>query len=297
ASYLVNYLLHESGPEAWRWMFYTGVLPALVYLLVLAYVPESPRHLIRIGRIPQARRILARIGGADADVTVSEIEASLRADTGRWRDLLGPRLRAPLRLSILLAILIHLCGINTIIEYAPAIFTSAGFTLDAALFSTFVVGIANFAFTLVSFWVIDRVGRRPLYIVGSAGMGLCLFCLAGAALIGQFQGMTVLVLIVAYLFFFAACIGPVFWTLLPEIFPNGLRAKALTIPVLTQWVANALVVLFFPAIFHAIGEAATFGLLAFACLLQALVAVRALPETRNRSLEDIAAGWIRPGPV
>lgn len=290
-SYLVNYLLRDTGPDAWRYMFYTGVIPALIYLAVLLLVPESPRFLIRQGKEAAARRVLERIGGAGTEAALEAVRASLRVDSGTWRDLAGAHVRAPLRLSFFLAILIHLSGINTIIEYAPTIFRSAGFTLDAALFSTFVVGIANFAFTLVSFQVIDRFGRRPLYIIGSAGMMISLICLAGAAVTGNFHGMMVLVLIVLYLFFFASCIGPVFWTLLPEIFPNGLRGKAMTVPVLTQWGANALVVLFFPAIFHALGEAVTFLLLAGACLAQLLFVIRALPETRNRTLEEISAAW------
>lgn len=291
-SYLINYAMRDMGPDAWRYMFYTGAAPAALYLVLLFCVPESPRFLVRKGRGAQALTILQRIGGG-AETQVEDIRLSLQADKGSWLDLFRCHVRRPLMISIFLAILIHLSGINTVIDYAPKIFKSAGFTLDAALLSTFVVGIANFAFTLISFWVIDRFGRRPLYFVGSIGMSLSLACLVISVLTGHFYGMTVLVLIVLYLFFFAACIGPVFWTLLPEIFPNGVRGKALTIPVLTQWVANAVVVLLFPTVFHAIGQAATFGLLATACLAQAVFTWIAVPETRNRSLEDISAQWRR----
>lgn len=292
-SYLVNYLLHDTGPDAWRYMFYSGGIPALLYLLVLTGVPESPRFLVSQGREDAARRVLARIGGAGTETALEAIRGSLRASSGAWRDLLHTDIRPPLLISLVLAVLIHLSGINTIIEYAPVIFKSAGFTMDAALFSTFVVGIANFAFTLVSFQFIDRFGRRPLYIIGSAGMLVSLLCLSASVLVGQFGGVLVLALIVLYLFFFAACIGPVFWTLLPEIFPNGVRGKAMSVPVLTQWIANAVVVLFFPALFHALGQAITFALLAAACLAQLLFVIRALPETRNRTLEEISASWSR----
>jgi SP family arabinose:H+ symporter-like MFS transporter len=141
--------------------------------------------------------------------------------------------------------------------------------------------------------VIDRFGRRPLYIAGSVGMTVALVCLATSVLTKHFFGMTVLVFLVIYLVFFASCIGPVFWILSPEIFPNGVRGKAMTVPVLTQWVANAVVVLFFPTVFHSIGQAATFGMLAAACLVQGIFAFVAVPETRNRSLEEISAQWDR----
>jgi SP family arabinose:H+ symporter-like MFS transporter len=182
-------------------------------------------------------------------------------------------------------------GINTIIDYAPAIFRSTGWKIDSALFSTFIIGLTNLAFTLVSFGTIDRYGRKPLYIAGSLGMAAALVLLTAAVLAGRFQGATVLVLILIYLAFFAACIGPVFWTLIPEIFPNHIRGTAMTVPVLTQWVANAVVVLFFPLAFHQIGKAITFGFLAAMSLAQALFACFFLPETKNKPLEEIEAFW------
>ena len=292
-SYLINYGLRGAGPDAWRFMFYTGAIPALVYFLLAFRLPESPRFLAQSGRRAEAVAVLERIGGVDAHAAADAIDASLRQGGGAWRDLWQPHVRPPLRISFVLAILIHLSGINTIIDYAPTIFRSAGFTLDAALFSTFVIGLANFAFTLISFWVIDRFGRRRLYIVGSFGMTAALVCLVVSVLTDRFYGPMVLILLVVYLLFFASCIGPVFWTLLPEIFPNSIRGRAMTVPVLTQWVANAVVVLFFPAVFHTIGQAATFGLLAAACLAQALFTLACVPETRNRSLEDMSAHWAK----
>src|SRR5581483_7076334 len=192
-----------------------------------------------------------------------------------------------------LAILIHVSGINTIIDYAPAIFRSAGWEIDAALFSTFIVGLTNFSLTIVSFWIIDRYGRRPLYIVGSLGMTVALVSLTAVVLTGQFKGIVVLLLILGYLAFFCSCIGPVFWTLVPEIFPNSIRGTAMTVPVLTQWVANALVVLFFPYAFNRIGKAVTFGFLAVMSLMQAIFTWRFVPETKNKSLEEIEAFWAR----
>jgi MFS transporter, SP family, arabinose:H+ symporter len=294
-SYLINFLLRDTGVDAWRYMFFTGVLPALLYFGVVIAAPESPRFLISQGKDAQALAILRKIGGADPKTVIESVRLSHSEDRGVWLDLAKPQNRLPITISFFLAILIHLSGINTVIDYAPQIFKSAGFTLDAALLSTFVVGLANFAFTLVSFWIIDRFGRRPLYIVGSLGMAASLLGLVAAVLTGHFSGMTVLLLIVLYLFFFASCIGPVFWTLLPEIFPNGIRGRAMTVPVLTQWVANAVVVLVFPSVFQAMGQAATFGLLAAACLAQAIFTFAAVPETKNRTLEEVSSHWMRRG--
>jgi MFS family permease len=182
--------------------------------------------------------------------------------------------------------------VNTIVDYAPAIFQSAGWNIDAALISTFLVGVTEFVFTLVAFWAIDRYGRKPLYIVGSTGMALTLTCLLAAAAAGRFHGELVLVLILTYLAFFAACVGPVFWTLVPEIFPNNVRGLAMIVPVLLQWVANAIVVLVFPFAFHQIGKAVTFGFLAVMALSQAIFTWRFVPETRNKTLEEIEDFWV-----
>jgi MFS family permease len=186
---------------------------------------------------------------------------------------------------------VHFSGINTVIDYAPTIFQSAGWKLDAALLSTFVVGLTNFTFTIVSFWTIDRFGRRPLYILGSIGMAAALAVLALAAWLNHFHGAIVLVLILAYLVCFCSCIGPVFWTLLPEIYPNRVRGTAMVVPVLTQWIANAVVVQVFPSALHRIGPTGTFGLLAAVSLAQALFTWRWVPETKQRSLEEIEQFW------
>jgi MFS family permease len=129
-------------------------------------------------------------------------------------------------------LLIHFSSVNTIVDYAPAIFQSAGWKIDGALLSTFLVGVTEFVFTLGAFWIIDRYGRKPLYILGSIGMAITLTGLLIAVAARQFHGVLVLFLILAYLAFFASSVGPVFWTLVPEIFPNDIRGLAMTVPVL-----------------------------------------------------------------
>lgn len=291
-SYCINYLLRNAGASNWRWMFITGVIPSLVFFVLLLRAPETPRFLFMAGRPHEAFAILERISGREtAEFEISEMRAANSEKSVTWRALWQPGIRRAVTVGFCLAILIHFSGINTIIDYAPTIFKSAGWKIDAALFSTFIVGLTNFAFTLISFWIIDRYGRKPLYIVGSLGMATALVVLALTVVAGRFQGATVLVLILTYLAFFASCIGPVFWTLVPEIFPNYIRGRAMTVPVLTQWIANAVVVLFFPLAFHQIGKAITFGFLASMALLQALFMWFFVPETKNKPLEEIEEFW------
>lgn len=300
-SYAINYLLRGVGPANWRWMFMTGIVPSVLFFVLLLCVPETPRYLFMAGREQQAFSILERIAGREsAEFEASEIRAGLSRKRRAWRELLRPGVRRAVLVGFCLAILIHVSGINTIIDYAPAILKSAGWKIDAALFSTLIIGVTNFAFTFVSFWVIDRYGRKPLYIVGSLGMTIALLLLLSAVLLARFQSTAILVYILAYLAFFSSCIGPVFWTLVAEIFPNDLRGTAMIVPVLTQWVANAAVVLFFPLAFNQLGKAITFAFLAVMALIQAVFTWFFVPETKNKPLEEIEEYWKRaamPAPL
>jgi SP family arabinose:H+ symporter-like MFS transporter len=292
ASYGINYLLRNVGTGNWRWMFLTGVLPSFVFFVFILLAPESPRFLVVAGRPEDAFIVLEKIGGsAIAHTQIAEITETLRIDREFKGSHLRPGVRRALIASVCLAILIQVSGINTIIDYAPTIFLSARWGIDAALASTFFVGVTELIFSLVSLWTIDRYGRKPLYIVGSFGMALCLLGLVVTIITNRFYGVPVLTLIMIYLAFFSACIGPVFWTLIPEIFPNDVRGKAMAVPVFMQWLANALVVLFFPFAFHAVGKVVTFGFLAAMCLCQGIFVMCYVPETKNKHLEEIEAYW------
>lgn len=291
-SYAINYLLRNSGPENWRWMFITGAIPAAIFFLLLLRAPETPRFLMMRGCEREAFHILERIAGrACAEAETAEIRESFLRIQGGWSHLLAPGIKRAVFVGFFLAVFIQVSGINTIIDYAPGIFKSAGWNMDAALFSTFVVGLVNLIATLASFWMIDRFGRKPLYITGSLGMCAALLTLTVISSVGAFHGWLVLGFIFAYLVCFSSCVGPVFWTLVPEIFPNSVRGIAMTVPVLTQWVANAIVVLFFPLAFHQAGKTLTFAFLGIVCLLQGLFTWRFLPETKNKTLEEVAAFW------
>lgn len=289
-SYCINYLLHDISADSWRWMFGTGVIPSVIFFGLLLRAPETPRFLLLAGRPDEARAVMERLGDSEYEMSSATEHVSA---TGRvaWKEVFQPGVRRAVFVGFWLAILIHFSGINTVIDYAPAIFLSAGWRMDVALLSTFVVGVTNFVFTLVAFWTIDRYGRRPLYIVGSLGMAAMLAALTIAVLLGHFNGPLVLVLILGYLICFCSCIGPVFWTLVPEILPTRIRGTAMIVPVLTQWVANAVVVLLFPAAFNQLGQAPTFAILGAFALAQALFTWRFVPETKNRTLEEIEEIW------
>jgi SP family arabinose:H+ symporter-like MFS transporter len=244
----------------------------------LIRAPETPRFLFKIGRKKEGLALLARIMDAkEAAIEAAEIEASLVGASDVSEPLTSGPIRRIVLISFALAVLIQVSGINTIIDYAPLVLRSAGWKIDAALFSTFIIGGINFAFTLISFWTIDRYGRKPLYTVGSLGMTAALALIIGMLAAGRFNGGIVVGLMALFIAFFASCIGPVFWTLVPEIFPNKVRGRAMVVPVVTQWVANAFVVLLFP--------------LAFNQFLQALFTLRFLPETKGKTLEEIEDYW------
>jgi len=291
-SYLINYLLHDLGDDNWRWMFLTGTIPSVLFFILLFFVPETPRFLFKKGNIEKSFMILSRISGKDqAQYIINQIEESLKTKSSGFSQLLKPEYRRMLWIGFGLAIFVQISGINTIIDYAPIILKTAGWKIDVALFSTFIIGFVNFIFTLVSLWAIDKFGRRPLYLLGSAGMTLMLTGLTIANLIGRFEGTVVLIFILAYIAFFASCIGPVFWTLVSEIYPNRIRGVAMSVPVFTQWVANALVVLFFPWMLNVAGGGLTFGFLAGMALLMFLFTMRYIPETKGKTLEEIEKWW------
>jgi SP family arabinose:H+ symporter-like MFS transporter len=289
-SYFINYLLRDL-PHNWRWMFITGVLPSVLFLALLLFVPETPRFLFKIGKEDAAFRVLKDIGGEElARRELEEIRGSFAEALKGWAELNRPGIRRALLVGFVLAVLVQLSGINAIIDYAPRILQTAGWKIDAALFSTFGLGIVNVVFTLVSVYTIDRSGRKPLYLVGSMGMTISLILLTILHGANAFTGGFVLCLCIVYLMFFSSCIGPVFWTLMSELFPNRIRGLAVSIPVFTQWFFNAIVVLLFPWMFHN-APALSWGVLALMALAQVLFTWFFVPETKGKSLEQIEHFW------
>jgi len=293
-SYAINYSLHDIGPNNWRWMFISGAIPSGAFFLLLFFIPETPRYLFLCGKRDQALNILERIGGEDnAAKEIKEIEQSIKHDFRiRFRELLKPELRKVMWVGFGLAVFVQFCGINTIVDYAPIILESAGWEIDAALFGTFGIGMVFFAFTFIAIWLIERAGRRRLYLIGSGGLTCILTTIVIMDLFGEFRGPMALLLIMGFVAFFSSCVGPVFWTLISEIFPNKIRGTAMSIPVLTQWIANAVVVAFFPWMLANTGASMTFGFLGVCSGLMFLFTYAFVPETKGKTLEQIESMWV-----
>lgn len=291
-SYIINFLLHDIGENNWRWMFASGTAPSVMFFALLFAVPRSPRWLYKMGMGEEAYRILRDIGGqVNADYEMAEIRQSLEQKSAPLRSLFRAPLRRVMLVGIVLAFFVQMTGVNTIIDYAPKVLSDTGFEIGEALYYNIGIGIINFLFTWVAIVLIDRAGRRKLYIVGSSGMLLSMVLFSIAFSIEGLDGYFILVLMFLFLAFFASCIGPVFWTLMSEIFPNRARGKAMSIAVLTNWVFNWLVVFLFPWMLGSLGGTFTYGFLALMCLLLLFFAIRYVPETKGKTLEEIEFGW------
>lgn len=291
-SYTINYGLHNIDNN-WRWMFATGIVPSVLFFVGLFFIPESPRWLFKAGRRTESLEVLTRIGGESlAKAEIVEIAESLKGDstTVSISELFRPSSRKVMIVGFFLAVLVQISGINTIVDYAPKILLAAGVEINNALLQTSLVGLINFIFTFVAILFIDKIGRRSLYLIGSLGMVITLLMLA-LSFYFKMEGIFTLICILSFIAFFASCIGPVFWTLVSEIFPNRIRGKALAFASFTQWIFNFLVVLLFPHFLASIGGAKTFLFLAVMSLLQWLFTYFYVPETKGKSLEEIEQIW------
>ena len=291
-SYTINYGLHNIDNN-WRWMFATGIVPSILFFVGLFFIPESPRWLFKAGRRTESLKVLTRIGGESlAKAEIVEIAESLKGDstTVSISELFRPSSRKVMIVGFFLAVLVQISGINTIVDYAPKILLAAGVEINNALLQTSLVGLINFIFTFVAILFIDKIGRRSLYLIGSMGMVITLLMLA-LSFYFKMEGIFTLICILSFIAFFASCIGPVFWTLVSEIFPNRIRGKALAFASFTQWIFNFLVVLFFPHFLSSIGGAKTFLFLTVMSLLQWLFTYFYVPETKGKSLEEIEQIW------
>ena len=291
-SYTINYWLHDAVNN-WRWMFATGVVPSVIFFTGLFFIPESPRWLYKAGRKEDSLKVLTRIGGESlARGEIDEIARSLDNNSApvSGGELFRPAARKVMVVGFLLAVLVQVSGINTVIDYAPKILLAAGVEIKNALLQTSLIGLINFIFTFVAILFIDKVGRRRLYLIGSMGMAVTLVMLA-VSFFMKMEGFFTLVCIILFISFFSSCIGPVFWTLISEIYPNRIRGKALAFASFTQWIFNFLVVLLFPHFLASVGGTATFLFLALMSLLQWLFTYMYVPETKGKSLEEIEHLW------
>ena len=293
------------GLAAWRWMFLAATLPALVYGTLVLGVPESPRYLVAKGRLAEAKDVLRKVLDMRSDTALDsklhDIEQSLRSEhPPRLSDLRGKAagLLPVVWIGILLSIFQQFVGINVIFYYSSALWHSVGFSETDSFTITVATSVVNVLVTLVAIALVDRIGRKPLLTIGSAGMAVTLATMAwcfsqatgsGATLsLPGATGIVALIAANAYVVFFGVSWGPVVWVLLGEMFPNRIRATALAVAAAAQWLANFAITSSFPALAE-IGLTFAYGLYAGFALLSLLFVLYAVRETKGIELEDMQA--------
>lgn len=284
--------------RGWRWMFGSEVLPAALLLVLMFFVPESPRWLAKQGRRKEALAILTRVGGADHAVSeLAEIEGAIARESGSLAQLFQPGMRIVLVIGVTLAVLQQVTGINVFLYYAPEIFKSMGSEVDVALRQTILVGAVNLTFTVVAIWTVDRVGRKPLMLIGFTGMGLSLLAVGLAAYWHQ-AAWWVLVFVLTYIACFALSVGPVTWVILSEIFPTRIRGRAMAIATVLLWLANYVVTQTFTMmeksqyLVENFNKGFPYWIYGVLCAVSVLFVWRFVPETKGKTLEQIETSWI-----
>jgi SP family xylose:H+ symportor-like MFS transporter len=304
--YFVNYYIAGLGDQAWntetgwRWMFGSESIPAVLMLVLLFFVPESPRWLTKRNQKKQALRILTKVDGEEyAKQEIQVIEETLSLESSSLSQLFNPGMRIVLVIGVVLAVLQQITGINVFLYFGSEIFEKlGGETIDAALLQQVVVGAVNLLFTVIAIRTVDKIGRKPLMLIGSTGMGVALFAL-GMAGYRQATGAWLLIFVLVYIASFALSVGPVTWVILSEIFPTRIRGRAMGIATLCLWVANTVVSQTFPVMdenpfliekFHHGFPFFIYGLM---CVVLVIFVARVVPETKGQTLEEIERMWIK----
>jgi MFS transporter, SP family, xylose:H+ symportor len=299
--YFVNYGIAKAGNSdvwlnniGWRYMFLSGAVPAVAFLLLLFLVPETPRYLMLKGNEAGARAVLSKLTTAEeGEREIAEIRASLAEHHSGRLFSFGVLL---IFIGIMLSVFQQFVGINVVLYYGPEIFKNVGFDTNASLFQTIIVGAVNLIFTVVAIVTVDRFGRKPLQIIGALVMAVAMLALGGAFAL-QVKGTVALLCMLLYIAGFAVSWGPVTWVLLSEIFPNQIRGKAMAVAVAAQWIANFLVSWTFPVLndnpylvnsFH---HGFAYWIYGVMSILAALFVWKIVPETKGRTLEQMEKLW------
>lgn len=270
----------------WRQMFLSEAIPAGLFGILLFFVPESPRYLALKGNDGKALEILSRVNGiVKAQEILQEIKNTLVHHSGKLFSYGG----VVILIGILLSVFQQFVGINVALYYAPRIFESMGAAKDASMLQTVVMGLVNVIFTVVAIVTVDKWGRKILLLIGSIGMAIGMFAIAGLAYF-EIIGMGTLVFIIIYTASFMMSWGPVTWVLISEIFPNKIRGRAVAVAVMAQWAANYLISSTYPAMMEFSG-AFTYGFYGAMSLLSFVFVWKMVPETKGRTLEKIESIW------
>ncbi|WP_185289495.1 sugar porter family MFS transporter [Chryseobacterium lactis] len=283
---------HWNISTGWRWMFGSGAIPSIIFILLLLTVPESPRWLAQQKRNPEALAILTRINGPyAAQQELDSINDTLKDENPvSLSDIKEPKLKRALGIGILLAVFSQFTGINAIMYYAPEIFKSTGVGSDSAFIQTILVGVINVIFTFVAIRYVDLWGRKKLLLLGISGMAICLF-IVGLAFYRQQQGYIVLIAILGYIACFAMSLGPLTFVVIAEIFPTKVRATAMSVATFFLWAAVFLVSQTFPVLIGSVGNAYTFWLYMIIAVAAFLFILKRIPETKGKTLEEIEETW------
>ena len=310
AAQLVNWLIAEpvpagataaeilaswNGQAGWRWMFGAEAVPAFLFFLLMFLIPESPRWLVKNGRDAEAEKILARVGGTGfAGQALREIRDTLATGEIRkvhFRSLLGPGLAKVLVVGVVLAVYQQWCGINVIFYYAQEIFTAAGYGVSGVLFNIVITGTVNLIFTLIAIRLVDRLGRKPLMMAGSAGLAV-VFGLIGASYAVHSRGVHLLALVVVAMALYALSLAPVTWVLLSEIFPNRIRGAAMSVSTVSLWSACFVLTYTFPLLNKGLGPAGTFWIYAGISVFGFIFIRSRVRETKGKTLEEIEREFV-----
>lgn len=278
-----------NGQTGWRWMFYACAVPASLFFILMWFVPESPRWLARdTSRLPEARRILKNIGGdrfAESEL-VSIRETLNTSGVRESSQLLKKGFRRVLVIGIVLAVFQQWCGINVIFTYAQEIFAGAGYSVSDTLFNIVITGSVNLVFTFVGMFMVDRLGRKSLMLIGAGGLA-GIYAIVGAMYYFGVQGIPLLIMVVAAIACYAMSLAPVTWVVLSEIFPNKERGTAMAIATFALWAACFVLTYTFPILNKMLGASGTFWIYGVICIFGFRFIQRRLTETKGKTLERI----------
>ena len=287
--------LHDDAwnvDSGWRWMFGSGLVPSVIFIFLLLPIPESPRWLSKQNRWNEADAILAKVNGREnADKEIISIRESLTEKQATFSDLMKPGLRTALIIGIVLSVFSQITGINVIMYYAPEIFKATGSGSSSALMQTVWVGSINLLLTIIAIKYVDKLGRKKLLLIGSAGMAVCLAIVGLAFYTDSAGGYWVLAGILLYISFFAISLGPLTFVVVAEIFPNHIRGRAMSVAIFFLWLSVYVVSQTFPMLLESIGSAYTFWIYMITSVMAFVFIWKVVPETKGKTLEQIQEMW------
>jgi sugar porter (SP) family MFS transporter len=285
-AYVSNYMLSDFGDVAWRWMLGVMAIPSVIYFFLLFLVPESPRFLVKVGKIEEAKRVFEKINTEDIGSEMESIKASL---VQKKEKLFSGRYNKSISIAFLVAMFNQFSGINALLYYAPRIFELTGLSAADSMFQPVLIGITNGLFTILGLFIIDRVGRKKLLIIGSAGMSVCLGLVARSFYLEDFSGYELLFFLVGYIMFFAFSTGAVIWVLISEVFPNSVRGQGQSLGSFTHWLFAAVITFLFPVVAgeYKFGSGHAFAFFSIMMVVQVFVVWKYFPETKGKTLEEL----------